>query len=167
MFARIENGAVAEIIDFNPAGLYPPEFVWVECPADTEQGSTFDPATGVFTPDPTRSVVSAGDGQPAEPAEPPAPPRRLKLTPAEFRNSFSAFEEVAVVDFAATVDAEDSAYIATLRKVVGVFFDRLKDPHLTTVDLEDPRNLLGLDLLVGVEILTGERREQIAAGLPT
>ncbi len=157
LWARIENGRVAETFTWgeNPQALFDPEWTWIEAPEGTRQGAKYD---GSF----------ANPDEPEEPSVPPAAEteRRLFLTPAEFRNSFSAFEEVAIVDFAAGAEAETDPQTKTIRRVVGVFFDRLKDPHLSTVDLADPRNLAGLDLLVGAGILTAVRRETIAKGLP-
>ncbi|WP_158874005.1 hypothetical protein [Antarcticirhabdus aurantiaca] len=157
LWARIENDRVAETFEHptDPTPLFVPDWTWIEAPEGTRQGATYDGST-------------FANPEPVTPDEPPAPEpaRRLNLTPAEFRNSFSAFEEVAIVDFAAGAEAETDAQAKTIRRVVGVFFDRLKDPHLQTVDLADPRNLAGLDLLVGAGILTAERRETIAKGLP-
>ena len=163
-WARIENGVVAETFDFetNPTPLFVPGWKWVEAPAGTVQGASYDGAE--FANPATPSVDPV---QPAEPQpDPELPTRRLALTPSEFRNSFSAFEEVAILDFVAGAETETNAQAKTFRKVVGVFFDRIKDPHLTTVDLADPRNLGGLDLLVSVGIITPTRRQEIASGLP-
>lgn len=163
LWARIDNGRVAETFPYptDPTPLFVPDWVWREAPEGTRQGATF--ANGTFTNPPEPDEP----GTPEEPAT-PEPARRLLLTPAEFRNSFSAFEEVAITDFAAGVGAADGedAQTKTIRRVVGVFFDRVRDPHLQTVDLADPRNLAGLDLLVGAGILTAERRATIAQGLP-
>ncbi len=124
------------------------------------QGSIFNPAKGSFK-NPTPETLP----EPA-PTPTPEPTYRLKLTPSEFRNAFSAFEEVAISDFAAARPGDDDAGLTTIRKVVGVFFDRVRDRHLTEVDLGDPRNIAGLDLLVSVELLTKDRRDAIARGLP-
>ena len=157
-WARITDGVVVETFTHatNPTPLFDPSWVWVECPADIVQGAIYD----------GEAFVNPDAPAPVEP-EPATPARRLQLSPAEFRNSFSAFEEVAITDFAGGAVEGEDAQTATYRKVVGVFFDRLKDPHLTTVDLADPRNLAGLDLLVGVGVLTQARRDEIATGLPT
>ncbi len=45
-YARIENSRVAEVIDFDPAGLYHPSLVWVECGLDVQTGWTC--SGGVF-----------------------------------------------------------------------------------------------------------------------
>ncbi|MBC6714800.1 hypothetical protein H9Q09_01195 [Aurantimonas sp. DM33-3] len=151
-YARIVDGVAVEVIAWSPEGRYPAEWTWAEAPEGTQQGATYD-GEAFTNPSPA-------------PVDPAPAPRRLKLTPSEFRNAFSAFEEVAIVEFSTGSDPSDTAETTTLRKVVGVFFDRLKDPHLTTVDLEDPRNLAGLDILVSQGILTVERRATIASGLP-
>ncbi|WAJ26846.1 hypothetical protein [Antarcticirhabdus aurantiaca] len=160
LWARIEESRVVETFSHptDPTPLFVPGWMWVEAPEGTRQGATYDGSTFANPP------------EPEEPTTPPTPEpaRRLLLTPAEFRNSFSAFEEVAIVDFAAGVGAPggDDAQTKTIRRVVGVFFERLRDPHLQTVDLADPRNLAGLDLLVGAGILSAERRAAIAQGVP-
>lgn len=157
LFARIDDGIVVETFrhPVDPTPLFDPAWVWIECPDDTRPNATYDAVVGTFVNPPVP--------EPA-PAAPPA--YRKQLTPSEFRNAFSAFEEVAITAFASGTDPADTPETAMLRKVVGVFFDRLKDPHLTTVNLDDPRNLAGLDILVGQAILTVARRDEIAAGLP-
>ncbi|MBB78352.1 MAG: hypothetical protein CL844_05065 [Crocinitomicaceae bacterium] len=49
-FARIENGTVMEIIDFDPAGKYAPDFVamFVPCPDTVGERDTYDAKTGKF-----------------------------------------------------------------------------------------------------------------------
>lgn len=44
MWARLENNIVRELVAFDPAGLFHPSLVWVECPADTAQGDHYDGA---------------------------------------------------------------------------------------------------------------------------
>lgn len=41
-WARIENGAVAEITDIDPAGRFHPTLVWVRCPAEIVAGWSYD-----------------------------------------------------------------------------------------------------------------------------
>ena len=40
-YARIENGVVVEVIDFNPEGRFEARLQWEECPAETRQGWVF------------------------------------------------------------------------------------------------------------------------------
>lgn len=41
MWARIDNGIVAEIIDFDPSGKFHAAIEWVKCSGDTEIGMTY------------------------------------------------------------------------------------------------------------------------------
>ncbi len=159
-YARIVDGFAVDVVSANPVELFHPDIAktFVEVPVEIESGWFLLDGKWVapLKPDPEPFV---------EPPS-PEPTYRLKLTPSEFRNSFSAYEEVAISDFAAARPGADDANLTTIRKVVGVFFDRVRDRHLTEVDLGDPRNIAGLDLLVSVELLTKERRDAIARGLP-
>ena len=42
MWARIDNGTVAEITDLNPEGRFHPSIKWVSVPADTKAGMVKD-----------------------------------------------------------------------------------------------------------------------------
>lgn len=48
-YARIENGEVMEIITFDPAGKFAPDFVFVACDDTVGERDTYDAATGTFT----------------------------------------------------------------------------------------------------------------------
>ena len=41
MWARLENNLVMELTDIDPEGRFHPSLVWVECPADTQQGDLY------------------------------------------------------------------------------------------------------------------------------
>ena len=41
-YARIVSGTVVEVIDWDPAGRYAPEWVWTPCPEATRVGATYD-----------------------------------------------------------------------------------------------------------------------------
>lgn len=47
-WARVENNEVMEITDINPDGRFHPSLIWVECPADVQQGYIRD--NEVFKP---------------------------------------------------------------------------------------------------------------------
>lgn len=47
-WARVENNEVMEITGINPDGRFHPSLIWVECPADVQQGYIRD--SGVFKP---------------------------------------------------------------------------------------------------------------------
>lgn len=64
-YARIENGLVAEIIHTDPAGLFHPSRVWVECPDNVAEGWSYDgegfaPPAPVAAPAPTSCTNSQG-----------------------------------------------------------------------------------------------------------
>lgn len=154
-FGRIFDNVAVDVVTQNPEELFHPDIAktFVALPEQVENGWVLE------------------DGEWSAPASAPEPvpsvsEYRLKLTPSEFRNSFSAFEEVAILEFSEARPEGEEASETTLRKVIGVFFDRIKDRHLTTVDLGDPRNIAGLDILVMVGLLTQTRRDTIARGLP-
>lgn len=44
-WARIEDGVVREVIDFDPAGKFHPSINWVKCPATVDQHFTYDGST--------------------------------------------------------------------------------------------------------------------------
>ncbi|TRO41718.1 hypothetical protein EQ832_01505 [Pseudomonas sp. ALS1131] len=68
MWARIENGTVAELTDIDPVGRYHAALVWVPCGTEVLPGWTFDGASfGV--------AVQA----------PPAPPTREQVEAARLR----------------------------------------------------------------------------------
>ena len=46
-YARVVDGKVKEVIKFDPSGRYPSDYVWVECPDDTQQKATYNGS--VFT----------------------------------------------------------------------------------------------------------------------
>lgn len=48
MWARIENGIVAEITDIDPEGRFHPSLVWVPCGAEVQPGWAYD--GGEFSP---------------------------------------------------------------------------------------------------------------------
>lgn len=48
MYARIENGIVAEIIDFDPSGKFHSSLLWVEC--DNSVGVGYSYLDDVFSP---------------------------------------------------------------------------------------------------------------------
>ena len=68
-----ETGLVAEVIEWEPEGRYPPEWVWVECPSDTRQFAVFDGETFVNPPEPEPPVYV------------PPPPVFPKLTRRQLR----------------------------------------------------------------------------------
>lgn len=48
-YARIENGEVKEVISFNPAGKFAPDFVFVPCDDTVAERDTYNATTGEFT----------------------------------------------------------------------------------------------------------------------
>ena len=71
VFARITNpetrlpaltGIVAEVIQWDPEGRYPPDWYWVECPEGTRQFAEYDGHTFINPPEPEAPII-----------DPPAP----------------------------------------------------------------------------------------------
>lgn len=67
-FARIENGEVRELVDFDPAGRFHPSLVWVEAPDGVEERYTFD-GDDFSPPAPRSEPESDPDEEPLTPAE--------------------------------------------------------------------------------------------------
>ena len=76
MWARIENGVVAEITDTDPDGRFHPDMVWVEAPDGIQPGHLY--ADGEF---------SAPVGE---------PPPRVRFSPREYIKRFTLQEQIAV-----------------------------------------------------------------------
>lgn len=66
MWARIENGAVAEITDLDPAGRFHPSLSWVACTDEVKAGWLYS-------------------GQSFAPPAPPPPPTREQIEAARLR----------------------------------------------------------------------------------
>ena len=62
-YARIENGQVMEIIDFNPTGKFAPDFVFVACDDTVGERDSYNEVTGEFTkfvmPEPEAPTIEA------------------------------------------------------------------------------------------------------------
>lgn len=54
-WARIENGKVAEIIDFDPNGKFVPSFLFIECDEDVMVGMDWDEENGFTASDELKS----------------------------------------------------------------------------------------------------------------
>jgi len=59
MWARIENGTVAEITDIDPEGRFHPSIPWEACPAETEIGWSYDGQA--FSPPPPEPLEDLAD----------------------------------------------------------------------------------------------------------
>ncbi len=70
MYAHLVDNVVRQLEDTNPAGKYPAEMVWVECPDNTEQGATYNPSSKTFTARVLQASpnLKYGAGSPADPA---------------------------------------------------------------------------------------------------
>ena len=60
-YARVEDGVVREVIDFDPAGLFHHSLVWVLCNTGTAQGDLYDGA--VFTNPPLFATAAPSAAQ--------------------------------------------------------------------------------------------------------
>lgn len=119
---------------------------WREVPEETVVGSSFVDEGGEETwthPDTT--------------------PGRLRVVDSNtFFSMFTAFEEVAIRDFAEKRDPEEPEQTQTVRKAIGVMLGRLE--RATNVDLDLPANIAGIGLLVSCGVLTEARAAEILAG---
>ena len=58
-YARIEHNIVCEFIDFDPAGRFHPDLIFVECTDEVDIGDLYDTDTELFmTPEPAKPVLT-------------------------------------------------------------------------------------------------------------
>lgn len=137
-FARIIDG-VAVDFSTDPAEHFHPviaaEFVAV--PDDVAPGWRFD----------------EGDWLAPEEAEEPEPVASYpKVSPVEFKLLFTVTERVEINAAKATDE------------VLAAFFEIIDDPRLTFVDLGLQSTQDGLTYLVGLGLITAERRAEVLTG---
>ena len=89
-YARIENNRVRELIGFDPAGLFNPALIWVECNDDAvAAGWQYDAETGFAPYIPSAEEIAAAETAAAEQADREAAAQFQRLvalrdmTPAE------------------------------------------------------------------------------------
>lgn len=56
MWARVNNGVVEEVIEFNPNNKFAPRLVWVKCPTEVKLGWLFD-GQNFTQPEPSNPLV--------------------------------------------------------------------------------------------------------------
>jgi hypothetical protein len=151
-FARIVDGAAVEIIEWSPEGRYPEDWVWVECPPETVQGSTFEDGEWDH-PTPPSTV---------EPA-PPAPARILQVSPPTFLLLFKSPERIAIRAARNYSGADAGANM--VKAVLDDWFSIIDDPRLQYVDLALPATQQGIDFLVTAGLLTAPRAAEIKLGV--
>jgi hypothetical protein len=161
-FARIVDGMVAEVINWNPIGRYPEGWVWVDAPCEVRAGFTFD-GTDFSPPD-------SSSGEDPDPDK----DRRTIVTRTEYYGLFTPTEEALIrIAAAETVNAADlqAADEAEKQRLLGVASlavmlkrtDSLAPSD--TIDLANPQTQAGLGLLVAMNLLTQARKEEIELGI--
>lgn len=151
--AWVENDIVRDVAPGNPVELYHPDiaaFYTVEVPEGTRNGATL--VDGVWTNPP-----------PPPPVEPLPPPRRLQLTPPEFKLQFTSAERIAIRTARAYAGSDADALAA--KAALDDWSEIVDDPRLTVVDLSLPQTKDALALLVGLGILTEDRKVEIEQGV--
>lgn len=88
MWARIEDGAVREVITFDPAGRFHESLVWVECPGETAVGDRFD---------------GQGFSKPV-----PPPPLPLVVSPRQIRQALTFCGQREVVESGVAAADQDT-----------------------------------------------------------
>ncbi|MDO9428453.1 MAG: hypothetical protein Q7T93_16675 [Methylobacterium sp.] len=161
-WARLDGSVVFEVINSDPEGRFDPSLLWVACPADTQQGATYDAKKGTFTNPPAP--------EPVEPA-PSEPAYRTVMTPIRFKAQFSVQEQVAIkraraYQGGADPDAASDERKAFARDALDILFGSLDDPRLAEVDVADPSVVGGIDFVRSLGILTDERADAIKRGAP-
>lgn len=165
-FARLDGGIVVEVVPFDPRPAFGFDAGWVEAPADTEPGATYDPATGVFTAPPPRTAIEevANPAPDPVPVTPPVPAFRKKLTPPEFKLQFRQPERIAIRT-ARGYAGPDPVKLA-VKAALDDFYEILDDPRLTLVDLDMLSTIEGVYGLAAMGLITEERAGEILAGIP-
>jgi hypothetical protein len=143
-FARIDNGSVIEVIQWDPVGRYPDDWQWEPCPPDTEVNATWD-GTG-FT-NPSVAEVAAPDPAPA----PLVYPRFIALV----RQAGGLTADVALSIVNGTHPSAEVLFLrALLLEATG------------PLERDDPLIQGGLDMLVSESVITQSGRDTIIAAWP-
>lgn len=142
MFARIENGLVAETskVEHGP-------WKWVACPSSTEQRATYSGGVFINPPapvEPTAEEIAVAEAEAIEAA------KVYVISALNFMDRFTIQEEA---DIAAHPDS-----------VVAIFYGRIKDPQRETIDLTSQPIIDGIGSCVTLELLTEVRATEILAG---
>ena len=161
-FARIVDGRAFEIVPFDPAGRFPEDWTWASCPADTQQGATYNAKTGKFT--------NPAAPPPPEPAPPPEPVYRTLMSPIRFKAQFALSEQIAIKIARAYVapdpaNAKDAKL--TLKLGLDILFDNLADLVAMgkDIDVADASVIAGLGLLETATLIGKGRAAEIGKGL--
>lgn len=137
-YARIDNNAVIEVIDFDPAGRFTGEIValFTEVPDGTGQQDTLN-QDGTWT----KYIVP--------PAPEPVPVSIRTLTKLEYMDRFT--------------DTELAGIYTAAKAVVQVEIWLEKFKLAAEVNLDDPRTLSGLQAMESAGLLAAGRAAEIAA----
>lgn len=99
------------------------------------------------------------------PVEIPAPSRRV--TKLQFRNLFTTAEKIAI-EFAAldnpAADTEARIASAGLRVFLEDLNSATPDPDGTSIDLDDPRTVAGVNVLESYGLIATDRATEILSG---
>lgn len=156
-YAWIENGRIRDIVSNDPATLFHPDVaVFYDTPVGDEVETGWSLVDGVWTAPP--------EPEPAPETVPVEPSRRLQLSAPEFKLQFTVTERLSI-KAARNAPTDATAGQLEAKAVLDDWFDILDDPRLTTVDLDLPQTLEGLDFLVTLGVLTRARRDEIALGI--
>lgn len=155
-YAWIENDRIRDVVSADPYTLFHPDvavFYDTSVSDDVEPGwSLVDGTWTAPPPAPIPEPVSA------------EPPRRKQLSAPEFKLQFTVTERLSI-KAARNAPTDATAGQLEAKAVLDDWFDILDDPRLTTVDLDLPQTLEGLDFLVTLGVLTQARRDEIALGV--
>lgn len=142
MYALVKHGTVHGFADIDAASAQhindDGEYLAVHCTESPANGSTYDPATGVFTP----------------PA-PPVTPATRRLTKLEYMNRFTD-AELAGIYGAAKVSPAVEVWLKKFEMAT-------PDNDGKAIDLDDPRTVGGLQALETATLLAAGRAAEILA----
>ncbi len=140
-YARIDDGYVVEVIDFDPAGKFHPDIIWHEVPDDVVPGATTEDNTNFTLPEPEPESESESEYQPKF------------VTVMHFKLSFLPTERLALKSLRATNEMVDD------------FWEIMDDPRCTQIDLNLPSIKAVINSMVGqIDGFTEERAAAVLAG---
>ncbi len=144
-FARIENGSVIEVIQWNPVGRYPDECQWESCQVDTKVNATWDGKEY------TNPAVMKRATRPL----PPIPLSYIRyISLVKSAGGLSAAVAMSIVDGTHESDEVN-------------FLQRLMEKHQGQFILDDPMVQSGLDVLLSEKVITQDGRDAIVSTWPT
>jgi hypothetical protein len=143
-FARIDDGSVIEVIQWDPAGRYPEDWQWEPCPVETKVNSIWD-GKDFTNPVKVERVV---------PTPEPIPLSYIRyLSLVKVAGGLSSAVATSIIDGTHASDEVN-------------FLQRLMEKHSGDFVMGDPMVQSGLDVLLSEGVITQVGRDAIEANWP-